>query len=547
MIRGTPPDSPKWEPRTIAAQLEATASVCATLPALFADPNVCLTWGEVRTRSRAVAKGLFDLGVRRGDRVGVWLPNCPEWFVMWLANAYIGATTVPVSTRLKAPELAYILGDAQLKVLVMQERFLGVDNIATLRASGAEEKGEPFNVVTLDPVEGGGYASLPDLENRGSSLTDGFLDSLSELVSVDDPTIIVYTSGSTGDPKGVVHTHMILRNQCAIAHYLRIDSSSVALGHMPFFHVAGGLSTLLPALITGSSVVTLDHWSADEALGLFEKYGVTVFGGIATHFIDLLGSPILATTKTSSLRSGWMGGAFNPRQVMIEVHDTFGYIPMPAYGMTETTSVTTYPGLDDSEEIVLSGRGKPIGDFDVKVIDPESKRELGTNEPGEICVRGHVVMSSYFGRPEATSEAIDGDLWFHTGDSGVIDSEGYLSVVGRVKEMYTVGGNNVYPVEIEKALANHSSVRQAYVVPIPDVRLGDVSFAFVECAGGVELTSEDIEHFCQEILTSYKVPRYVAFVDSWPILENGKINKGRLKELAVQIVEGGHRTGSSKK
>lgn len=533
ILRGQPSLDPQWAGLTLSGQLQVTAEKYGDRPAVFCEPNVNLSWSEVRERSRAIAKGLRALGVRSGDRVCVWLPNSPEWFLTWLASSYLGAVTVPVNTRLKTPELAYVLGDASPKILVMMSEFLHNDNVENLHQSGVLASDNKPLVVMLEPSEQLDSISMSEVLAKGHEVSDGELDRVASEVSIDDPTVIVYTSGSTGFPKGVVHTHMILRNECAVTCYLRIEKESIALGHMPFFHVAGGFSALLPALITGSSVVTMTHWDPDLALNLISKYRVTVFGGIATHYFDLLSRPQSAVA-VASLRSGWIGGAFNPRDVMIRAKNALGYLPMPSYGMTETTSVTTFPDLDDSEEMILSGRGKPISDFEVRVVNPDSGDEMAPEVPGEICVRGHVVMHSYFGRPDATNEAIDQGRWFHTGDIGVIGEDGYLSVVGRVKDMYTVGGNNVYPIEIEKALADHPAINQAYVVPVPDERLGDTTFAFVERKENVDLTADGVINFCRDRLTSYKVPRHVRFIDEWPVVVSGKVDKLKLREIAKE-------------
>jgi fatty-acyl-CoA synthase len=530
ILTGTAPTTYPWKAWTIAGLLRETAEAHGDRLALINPDGRQHRWSEVHALSRSIAKGLAASGVKSGDHIGLWIGNQPEFLVLWLAAAHVGAITIPVSTRFTPHELAFVLGDCDPRVLFWQHDFLGRDNVATLAESETAYKARSDQLrVCADEPRDASSMDLDSLVRSGAYMTDEALDEITESVAPDDPTVVIYTSGSTGFPKGSLHSHNILRNECAITEYLATDTDSVTLGHMPFFHVAGGFSALLPALITGSRIVLMPKWDPTQALELIQEHRVTVFGGIATHYIDLLSHPRLKEFDVSSLRSGWIGGAFTPRQVMMGARDRLGYLPLPSYGMTETTSVTTFPKPTDPDELILSGRGTPIADFEVVVLNPETRAEAKIDEPGEVCVRGHIVMLGYLGRPDATAEVIDNDGWFHTGDTGVIGADGYLSIVGRIKEMFTVGGNNVFPIEIEKHLNDHPDVQQAYVVPVPDDRLGDVAFAFVEVMPSAPLDAAALHEYCRASLTSYKVPREFIFVDTWPTVESGKINKRQLK------------------
>jgi fatty-acyl-CoA synthase len=552
IVSGPPGQRYRWEPLTIAQQLERTAAAFAEREALIA-PERRLTWGEVREEARGFARALAAGGVGNGDHVAIWLPNQLEWVLGWFATAYVGAVVVPLNSRYKVDEVSYILRQSDSKLLLMREEFLGIDFAGMLDrlappAQGSRDTSEfpeLDSIVMLGrPIDG--VRPFEEFLAAGAELDDAELDRRSAAVQHDQPTIIVYTSGTTGHPKGAVHTHLILRNECSIAEWLDIGPESRILGHMPFFHVAGGFSGILPALISGGALVLMDHWDVDAALRLIEEERITSFSGIPTHFIDLLNHPRLEQSDTSSLHSGWIGGASNPPEVIDGAISRLGMDRiLPVYGMTETTSVTTFPRPDDPREVILSGKGVPVSDFELKVVDLDSGEELDHGQEGEVCVRGHCVMQDYYRNPEATAAAIDKDGWFHTGDLGVLDERGYLGITGRKTDMFIVGGANAYPAEIELALSEHPDIVQGYVVGAPDPRLGEVGFAFVQRRAGAEVTEEDVRRFCRERLANFKVPRYVRFVDDLPITATGKIQRFRLQEMAAEEAQARQREPSA--
>jgi fatty-acyl-CoA synthase len=542
IVSGSAPKRYRWMPRTIAQQLDLTAAEHGHREAIVAGGRR-LTWTEVRDAARGLARGLMAVGIQQGDHIAVWLPNQPEWILTWFAATYAGAVVVPVNTRYKTEEVRYILGQSEARMLVMRESFLGIDYLAMLHdlCPGLPETGgggaalPGLRSVVLAGSAPPGARTFAALKSSAGDVSEQELDERAASVDPEDRTIIVYTSGTTGHPKGAMHGHRILRNECSIAEYLDIDAESRALGHMPFYHVAGGFSAVLPALITGSALVLMERWDPTEALELIERERISVLGGTPTQFIDLLRHPRRGQLDLSSLRTGWIGGATNPRAVIEGVIGEIGMKGLlPVYGMTETTSVTTYPHPDDPLEVRLSGKGAPISDFEVKVIDTKSGAELDAGGKGEICVRGHVVMQGYYNDPEATGASIDPDGWFHTKDLGVLDEKGYLSITGRVSDMFIVGGSNAYPAEIEAALSEHPDIVQACVVGAPDDRLGEVGYAFVECRPEAAVTEQDIISFCKGRLANYKVPRRVMFLSSWPQTATGKVQRFRLKEMAAE-------------
>jgi fatty-acyl-CoA synthase len=533
-----------WEPLTIAQQLERTAAESGARESLVA-PQRRLSWAEVKEESRAFAKALIAAGIDERDHVALWLPNQVEWVIGWFGAAYVGAVVVPLNSRYKTEEASYILRQSDSKLLLMRDSFLGIDFAEMLdRLTPSQDGGRGTSALpelgTIVAIGDPPPHTLPfaDFLAAGEQIADDEVDRRCAEAETEGPTIIVYTSGTTGHPKGAVHSHRILRNESSIADWMDIGPDSRILGHMPFFHVAGGFTGILPALISGAALVLMDHWDPDAALQLIEQERVTSFSGIPTHFIDLINHPQLERFNISSLRSGWIGGASNPPEVIDGAISRLGMERiLPVYGMTETTSVSTFPRPDDPREVILSGKGVPVSDFELKIADLESGEELDANAEGEICVRGHIVMQGYYRDPAATSASIDEEGWFHSKDLGVLDEDGYLSVTGRATDMFIVGGSNAYPAEIEFALGEHPEIVQAYVVGAPDPRLGEVGYAFVLRRGSSALDEEEVRSFCRDRLADFKVPRYVSFVNELPMTPTGKIQRFRLSEIAAEQVK----------
>jgi fatty-acyl-CoA synthase len=541
IISGPPGQHYRWQPITLAQQLERTAREHGDRDALL-GPGRRLNWADVRAESRAFAKALLAQGIERRDNIAVWLPNQIEWIVAWFGTAYIGAVQVPINSRYKQEETGYILGQSDSKLLLARDNFLGMDYAGIIDrlmplGDGRRDTSAFPNlraIVMLDDALPQSTA-FDEFIAGGADVSDADLDAFTDAVTFDDPSIIVYTSGTTGYPKGAVHSHRILRNECSIAEWMGIHQNSRILGHLPFFHVGGGFTGILPALLAGGALVVMDQWQPEAALELIERERVSTFSGIPTHFIDVVNHPKLEQYDISTLDSGWMGGASNPPELIERVIRTLGMSRLlPVYGMTETTSVTTFPRPDDPPEVVRTGKGVPVSDFEVKVVSLSDGSELGADNEGEICVRGHCVMQGYYQNPDATAAVIDADGWFHSGDLGRIDGNGYLEVTGRKSDMFIVGGANVYPAEVEAALAEHPEIVQAYVVGVADPRLGEVGVVFVQRRNET-LDAKDVRTFAKSRLADYKVPRYVEFVAEFPITPTGKIQRFKLREMGEQL------------
>lgn len=530
--------------RTIGSEFESSARQFPDR-VFLSDGSAALTFRDAWLASGKIAGSLLALGLRRHDRLALWLPNSPQWVLVALACARLGILVVTVNTRNKADETAYILARSKAKALVMVDRYWGIDYCellsATLRdfdGNRIDVQGNPFlpsleKIIVLD-------GSAPDFAIAAKigayCVRDDILREAEATVEVADPAVAVFTSGTTGYPKGAVHSHRILRNCRNIAAAMHIEAGDVILGHMPFYHIAGLCTEMFPAMLLGSRLLTVAHWQPDVVARMIADEKVNIFGGIPTHFIDLADAVEAAGLDTSCLKSAWIGGATVTPEIARRAKGILKLTALQSvYGMTETTSTTVLSQFDDPIEIVCENKGKPIGDFEVAVVDPETARPLPARENGEIWVRGHLVMDGYLDDAEATAEVMTADGWFRTGDIGQFDAEGYLRITGRLKDMFIVGGTNAYPAEIERCLQSIEGVRQAVVVGVPHPRLGEVGFAFVERGEASDISDLDVIAFARARLADYKVPRYVEFVTQFPLTSTNKIQRHLLASEARKL------------
>ncbi|MES3012943.1 MAG: AMP-binding protein [Pseudomonadota bacterium] len=531
-------------PDTIGAALRRSASKHPDRIAVVGDGQR-LSFRSLDERADHLALGLQALGIGPGDHVALLMTNDPEWVLAWMATLRLGAVLVPVNTRYKREEVEYVLRQSDAKLLITMDRCWDIDYLGLIRALAPE----------LDAVPQGGLlhsATLPELRtvvtwrdtrHGGLPNVEGLIVSGRQLAGRQalpqvDPAsgaIIVYTSGTTGFPKGAMHSHVMLRNVANIARAMHIEPGDAILGHMPFYHVAGACSGILPTILLGCTLVTMPQWEPGLALRLIEAERVAIFGGIPTHFIDCLDEMARRPRDTSSLKSAWIGGATVTPDVAEAAKRVLQIGALLAvYGMTETTSMTTVSAFDDPIEITCDNRGKPIGDFEVVVCDAAGGRPLPAGQIGEVWVRGHLVMMGYYKKPDATADVLSADGWFRTGDLGSFDERGYLKITGRLKDMFIVGGSNAYPAEIERVLQTHPSIKQAVVVGRPDRRLGEVGFAFVQLEPGAALTAEEIVAYCKPLMADYKVPRQVRIVGDFPLTSTGKIRRAELAARAAE-------------
>ncbi len=526
---------------TVGGAMRRSARLHGSLPFLKCEGKVS-TFAETDAEVDQFASSLLGLGLARGDHLGVWLTNSREWVLCFLACARIGVVLVPINTRYTAAEAGYILAQSDARAVVMTRRMWGNDYLAMLAqispaiASATEA---PLSVPELPKLRhlicvG---PDAPACAIRFESMCEGActdaLAAAESAVQVTDPLIIVYTSGTTGKPKGAMHNHRVTKQATRVGLMLGLEPGGRALGHLPLYHVAGLYMAMVPAMTLGGCYVAMPQWDTGAALDLLERERISCFGGIPTHFVDLANHPTISARDLSHLKCAWIGGAPVMQSTFRGFMQAMGLQHlMSTYGMTENTISTTFNRPDDSVDVCCQNLAPVLGPSEIRIIDPGSGAVLGPGETGEIQCRGETVMMGYYKNPEATAETITPEGWLRTGDLGSIDAQGYISISGRLKEMYKSGGTNVYPVEIEQHLVRHPAVLIAAVVGVPDDRLGEVGFAFVQPNEGRSLDHAELRAHCKGTLADYKVPRYLSLVSELPRTSTGKIQRSALLDLA---------------
>jgi acyl-CoA synthetase (AMP-forming)/AMP-acid ligase II len=516
---------------TIPALVAATADRFGDRPAIV-DGETRLTYAELLDRARRFGAALVASGVEPGDRVAIWAPNSAEWVVALLGLLEAGAALVPVNTRFKGAEAAVVLGRSGAKVLVTVTDFLGTDHVAMLRGADADLPDLRTTVVARGPA--------PD----GASSWDDFVaqagdDDLAEVarrsaaVTTDDVSDILFTSGTTGVPKGVVQTHG--RTLQVATDWVAMTGLTVGDRYLmvnPYFHMFGLKAGILASVASGATMYPEPVFDVDRALARVAAERITVLPGAPTLYQAILDHPNRGDHDLSSLRVAVTGAADIPVELIRRIVDE---LPFPTivtgYGLTEGgTAAATSPG-DDVETIATTvGRARP--GFELRIVD-DNGDEVPAGEPGEILLRGGSIMSHYLDDPEATKQSLSDDGWLKTGDLGVVSEAGYLRIVGRTKDMFIVGGFNAYPAEIENALLRHPDIRQAAVLGVPDERLGEVGMAFVVLRPGATATGDDIVQWSRDQMANYKAPRAVEIVDALPLNATGKVEKNVLRARVV--------------
>ena len=486
----------------------------------------------------AVAVGMLRSGIAKGDRVGIWAPNCWEWVLVQYATAKIGAILVNINPAYRSHELQYVLEQAGVRMLVSASAFKTSDYaqmIATVRANCPDLE----DVVLLgsprwDELVEVGRAALAD-DRR-------VLTEAQSQLSPDDPINIQYTSGTTGFPKGATLSHHNVLNNGffvgELCHYTELDRVCIPV---PLYHCFGMTMGNLACTSHGATMV-LPSPAFDPAATLtaVAEERCTSLYGVPTMFIAALAEPDFARYDLASLRTGIMAGSPCPVEVMKQVIDRMGMNEVSiCYGMTETSPVSTQTRSDDSIERRVATVGRVGPHLEVKIVDPGTGLTVPRGVPGELCTRGYSVMLGYWDQPEKTAEAIDVARWMHTGDIGVMDEDGYVSITGRIKDMVIRGGENIYPREIEEFLYTHPDMLDAQVVGVPDVKYGEELMAWVRMREGSErpLDAASLKAFCEGKLAHYKIPRYVHVVDEFPMTVTGKVRKVEMREQARAIIE----------
>ena len=507
------------------------------------------TFSEVDKEVDRAGKALMALGVEAGDHVSLWLNNRAEWLFFMFGLARIGAVQVPVNTRFRTNDLEYVLRQSDSAMLITHDVSGPIDYLAmvrevvSLRESGDIIEGSEFPALKRVVIVGDGdYPGTVgwDAALAGADrISDAELDARADAVDPDDPVFIMYTSGTTGFPKGVLHNHNLIRNTEERAYRLGVTENDVIMNYLPLFHAFGYSEGSLLSMVSGARHVITETFDPDEVLDLVERERATMANGFDTHVQGLCDAQEARPRDVSSLRTGLFGaGMHNSTPV---IRRSFRLLkPMHAvsgYGMTEVWVGAMLGALDDDEEHRAETSGYPAPGYDIRVFDPDTGQEQPDGVPGEIRVRGYCLMLGYYKKPNETAESYDENGWFCTGDMGQRLADGYIRFIGRYKDMLKVGGENVDPMEVEGFLLEHPAVQQVAVVGLADGRLAEVPVAFVECKPGAEVDEDAMIAYCRGKVASFKIPRHVVFVDAFPMTASGKIRKVDLRARASELFE----------
>ncbi|MEU9952591.1 FadD3 family acyl-CoA ligase [Streptomyces sp. NPDC047939] len=499
------------------------------------DGDVRLTWSQLHAAVRAALRSLLALGIRPGDRVALWAPNSHHWIVAALATTSAGAVLVPVNTRYKGAEARLLLRRSGARLLFVENGFLGKDYVSML-ATGDEGAPEPRpaaleHVVTLDAATPPGTVPWEEFLGRGAHLPDAEVTARAAAVHPDDPCDLLFTSGTTGRPKGALTTHrQNLATYWAWSGRTGVTGDDRYLVINPMFHCFGYKAGVLACLLRGATMVLQPVFDVDRALRAVEAERITVLPGPPTIYTELLDAPGRDRFDLSSLRLAVTGAAVVPVALVRRMRAELFPEVLTAYGLTETCGTVTVCSADDDAETVALTAGRPIDGTEVLVADG-GRRPLPAGQDGRILVRGYHVMHGYLDDPEATAAAVDADGWLDTGDIGHLDPRGNLVITGRSKEMFVVGGFNVYPAEVEQVLTGHDAVAEAAVVGVPDARLGEVGRAYVTVRPGTGTGPDELVGHCRERLANFKVPREVVILGALPRNATGKVDKTVLRTV----------------
>lgn len=515
---------------------------------VYADRPVRYTYQQLQEAADQVAKALIGIGIKKGETIALWATNVPEWVLLQLGSAKMGAILVTVNTQYQIAELEYLLKQSDSVAIFLVESFKQSNYLDILRGVLPSLPEAPFDkpfefpnlpklrhAVLLSDREMPGLLTWSNFMQNASHVSDAVLKEYQEQTNPQDVINIQYTSGTTGFPKGVMLTHNnIVNNANAVADAMNLKEQDRLCFPVPLFHCFGCVMSSLACVTKGATMVPIEYFEPDAVLSAVEKEKCTALHGVPTMFIAELERLKTKTYNTSSLRKGIMAGSPCPVEIMKQVISKMGMEEVTiAYGQTEFSPVITQTRIDDPLERRVGTVGRALDYVEVKIVDPGTGEELPNGQQGELCARGFGIMAGYYNMPEATAQAIDEDGWLHTGDLAVMDAEGYCNITGRLKDMIIRGGENIYPREIEEFLYRHPQIADVQVVGLPDLKYGEEVCAVVRLREGETATAEEIREFCKGQISHHKIPKYVEFVNSYPVTASGKIQKYRLREIYV--------------
>lgn len=534
---------------------EMLDQICARQPdveALVAPfQNIRLTYRQFRNEVDRIARGLMAMDINKGDRVGIWAMNYAEWTMVQFATAKIGAIMVNINPAYRTFELDYCLKQSEVKLLILQGRFKTSDYVGMFYEACPEayesrpgrllSEKFPFlkTIIFMGEIPYNGMYSWSELLRRGESISPEELEERAASLTFDDPINIQYTSGTTGYPKGVVLTHHgVMNNGYMIGKGMGFTEKDRLCIPVPFYHCFGMVLSNMACTTNGATmVIPAPTFDPEEVLKTIEAERCTAVHGVPTMFIAELRHPDFAKYDLRSLRTGIMAGSPCPIEVMKEVATKMHMSEVViVYGQTETSPGVTMTTTKDPLEKRVTTVGRVFPHTELKIVDPETKRIVPKGEIGEICARGYMAMRCYYNNPTATRQTKDENGWIHTGDLGSFDQEEFVHIEGRLKDMVIRGGENIYPREIEEFLHQHPKIADVYVIGVPDEKYGEELMAWIVLEKDATLTEQDVREHCTGKIARYKIPRYISFVESVPMSVTGKIQKFKMKEMAIEML-----------
>ena len=518
---------------------------------VFHDRKLRWTYRDFDIRTDNLAKGLLAIGLKPGDHLGVWARNVPDWVTFMFATAKVGIVLVTMNPAYKSHELDYVLKQSDMNALCIIDAWRDVDYLKIVREvvpeSYVQERGHlntpvyPHlkHLIYMGPEKHRGFYSVPELILLGQHQPDSLLSDAAAGINNNDMINMQYTSGTTGFPKGVMLTHRnILNNGFYIGEGERLSAVDRVCLPVPFYHCFGCVLGVLAILTHHAMMVVVEEFNALQVLQSVAGEKCTAVYGVPTMFIAELSHPQFEDFDLSSLRTGIIAGSVAPTEVVRGINDRMGATELiNCYGLTETSPVYIQTNWDDNDEHRLTTIGRPHKAVTVRVIDPADGHICGPGEHGELCCKGYNVMKGYYKMPEATAQAIDAEGFLHSGDLGIYDEDGYYQVTGRIKDMIIRGGENIYPLEVENFLLTVPGVLDAQVVGSPDAHYGEIVVAFVRMREGFDLSEDGIREAMTKKMARFKVPKYVFFVDEFPLTASGKVQKYLLREQAATLVQ----------
>lgn len=518
---------------------------------VYSDRDLRFTWKEFDERVNNMAKGLLAIGVKPGSHVGIWATNVPDWLTFLYAGAKIGAVLVTINTNYKQHELEYIVDNADIDILCITEGVFDGNYIDMVYEMAPELKTtqrgylnvERFpklkNIVFIGQEKYRGMYNTAEILLLGKNVSCDVLNKTKRTVNCHDVVNMQYTSGTTGFPKGVMLTHYnIVNNGFFTGEAMQFTADDKLCVCVPLFHCFGIVLATMNCLTHGSTQVMVERFDPLVVLASIHKERCTALYGVPTMFIAELNHPMFNLFDVSSLRTGIMAGALCPIELMRQVTEKLHVTHITSvYGLTESSPGMTHSTTEDPFEVRCTTVGREYPYTEVKILNPDTGEECAIEEQGEICCRGYLVMKGYYKNPDATNEVIDKDGWLHSGDLGVKDKNGYYRITGRIKDMIIRGGENIYPREIEEYLYHMQGIKDIQVAGIPSEKYGEEVGAFIILQEGADFLPEDVKAFCRGKIARHKIPKYIFFVNSFPLTGSGKIQKFKLKDIGLNLLK----------